>query len=40
MKIDFTEKKCQYKSNKKLFGLCDDQTPTNDGATRRNDHSV
>ena len=25
MSVDFTEKECQCKSNKKLFGLCDDQ---------------
>ena len=27
MKVDFTEVKCQSKSRKKLFGLCDDQPP-------------
>ena len=25
MSVDFTKKECQCKSNKKLFGLCDDQ---------------
>lgn len=32
MSVDFTDKKCQCNSKKKLFGLCDDQYPLSNPA--------